>query len=69
MTKTKLEELQKTALKVREHIIRMSTDGGCFIGASLSCTDLIVYLYNDFLNIHSISTSELEISLYTSHHI
>ena len=53
MTKTKLEELQKTALKVREHIIRMSTDGGCFIGASLSCTDLIVYLYNDFLNIHS----------------
>ena len=52
MTKTKLEELQKTALKVREHIIRMSTDGGCFIGASLSCTDLIVYLYNNFLNIN-----------------
>lgn len=39
-----------TSLKVREHIIRMSTDGGCFIGASLSCTDLIVYLYASFLN-------------------
>ena len=34
------------ALRVREHIIRLSTDGGCFTGASLSCADLIVYLYN-----------------------
>jgi len=37
---------------VREHIIRMSTDGGCFVGASLSAADLIVYLYSDFLNIN-----------------
>lgn len=29
----------------------MSTDGGCFIGASLSCADLIVFLYKEFLNI------------------
>jgi len=29
----------------------MSTDGGCFIGASLSCTDLIVYLYSKVLKI------------------
>jgi len=33
------------ALKVREHIIRMSAGGGCFIGASLSCVELMVYLY------------------------
>ncbi|PTR01125.1 transketolase [Mucilaginibacter yixingensis] len=45
------EQLTATAFKVREHIIRMSTDGGCFIGASLSAVDLIVYLYNNFLNI------------------
>jgi transketolase len=45
------KELKDTALKVREHIIKMATDGGCFIGASLSCADLIVYLYNKFLNI------------------
>lgn len=44
-------ELEQIALRVREHIIKMSTDGGCFIGASLSCTDLIVYLYNNYLNI------------------
>jgi len=51
MTSEKLNELNARALKVREHIIRMSTDGGCFTGASLSCTDLIVYLYSGFLNI------------------
>ena len=31
----------------------MSTDGGCFVGASLSATDLIVYLYAEFLNINA----------------
>lgn len=45
-------ELGQTALKVREHVIRMSTDGGCFIGASLSAVDLIVYLYKNFLNLN-----------------
>ncbi len=39
------------ALRVREHIIRMATDGGCFIGASLSCADLLVYLYSEVLNV------------------
>src|SRR5471030_244517 len=46
------KQLEATALKVREHIIRMSTDGGCFVGASLSAADLIVYLYSEFLNIN-----------------
>jgi len=51
MTKEKLLELQQTSIRVREHIIKMSGNGGCFIGASLSCTDMIVYLYKNFLNI------------------
>jgi transketolase len=50
--KTEPGKLEATALKVREHIIRMSTDGGCFVGASLSAADLIVYLYSEFLNIN-----------------
>ncbi|MDB5091462.1 MAG: transketolase [Mucilaginibacter sp.] len=45
-------DLEAIALKVREHIIKMSTDGGCFVGASLSAADLIVYLYSEFLNIN-----------------
>jgi transketolase len=51
LDKLKNTELKETAFRVREHIIRMSSDGGCFIGASLSCADLIVYLYKEFLNI------------------
>jgi transketolase len=52
MTEEKRKKMEATALKVREHIIRLSTDGGCFTGASLSCADLLVYLYSDFLNLH-----------------
>jgi transketolase len=53
MDQTTLVKLQETALRVREHIIRLSGRCGCFIGASLSCTDLIVYLYKQFLNLHA----------------
>lgn len=51
MTRNDHTELEQLALRVREHIIRMSTDGGCFIGASLSCADLLVYLYAKALNV------------------
>jgi transketolase len=47
-----MSDLKDIAFKVRQHIIRMSTDGGCFVGASLSAADLIVYLYAEFLNIN-----------------
>ena len=52
--------LEEQALRVREHIIRMSTDGGCFIGASLSCADLLVYLYNRILRITPDSIRDAE---------
>jgi transketolase len=42
---------QALALKVREHVIRMAGGGGCFLGASLSCTDLIVHLYTSVLKV------------------
>jgi transketolase len=50
-----LTSLQEIALNVRETILRMSSAGGCFTGASLSCTDLIVYLYARFLNVHPLN--------------
>ena len=49
MTEAYELELKKKALKVREHIIKMSGGGGCFIGASLSAVEVIVYLYDSFL--------------------
>ncbi|XXX82624.1 transketolase [Sorangium sp. So ce134] len=44
-------ELAALALRVREHIVRMSAGGGCFIGASLSCADILVHLYARVLRI------------------
>src|SRR5262249_45661638 len=38
-------ELEEIAAQVRENIIRMSRQGGCFVGASMSCADLLTYLY------------------------
>jgi transketolase len=49
MTNTLSDTLKATALRVREHIIRMSEGGGCFIGASLSCVEIIVYLYAEVI--------------------
>ena len=51
MIEERVQILKDRALHVREHIIRMATDGGCFIGASLSCTDLLVFLYSELLNV------------------
>lgn len=51
MDQTEIKKMEEQALTIREHCIRMSAGGGCFLGASLSCVDLIVYLYNKFLNI------------------
>jgi transketolase len=51
MTSDARAALVARAVRVRERIIRMSTGGGCFIGASLSCADLIVFLYAAVLNV------------------
>lgn len=51
MNKQTQQRLTERALKVREHIIHMSAGGGCFIGASLSCVELVVYLYSEWLDV------------------
>ncbi|HTT72466.1 MAG TPA: hypothetical protein VMG32_14675 [Anaeromyxobacteraceae bacterium] len=42
---------RELALRVREHVIRMAVGGGCFIGASLSCVELLVHLYRHVLRL------------------
>jgi transketolase len=42
---------EQVALRVREHILQMAGRGGCFVGASLSCVDLLVHLYASVLRI------------------
>ena len=44
-------KLAALALRVREHCLRMTAGGGCFIGASLSCADLLVHLYSRVLDV------------------
>lgn len=51
MTTEKQDALESLAHAVRQHIVKMSTDGGCFIGASLSYADLVVYLYSEVLHV------------------
>ncbi|MFM7850887.1 MAG: transketolase [Flammeovirgaceae bacterium] len=51
MNDAELQSLKWVALRVRENIIKLSTDGGCFTGASLSCADLFVFLYSRYLNV------------------
>lgn len=58
MDKNKINELKSLSLKVREHIIGMSEKGGCFVGSSFSCADVIVYLYSAFLNINKNNLSD-----------
>ena len=52
--------LEDMALRCRAQVIRLATDGGCFIGASLSCVDLLVYLYEHFLRIDPDDMESLE---------
>jgi transketolase len=49
MRDTRRRELQEMAHRVRQHVVALAGGGGCFLGASLSCADLLVYLYEEFL--------------------
>lgn len=51
MTPEREQALRAMAHRVRGHVVKMATNGGCFIGASLSCVDILTYLYSDWLNI------------------
>jgi transketolase len=50
--------LKNTSIRVREHIIRLTLNGGCFIGSALSCADILVYLYSDYLKISKDNLSD-----------
>jgi len=52
MTPEQEQTLKMLAHRVRRHIIKLATNGGCFIGASLSCVDILTYLYCNCLNLN-----------------
>ncbi|HTP13524.1 MAG TPA: transketolase, partial [Bacteroidota bacterium] len=58
MTPEREKSLETLSLNVREHCVKMASDGGCFLGASLSCADLIVYLYTTVLRVRPETTKD-----------
>lgn len=53
MTKEEISELQKKAFNVRKSVIGMIVKAhASHIGSAYSCVDIIVYLYEKFLNIN-----------------
>lgn len=51
LTSDHIAELCDRSLRMRERVISMACDGGCFLGASLSAVDIINYLYYCYLRI------------------
>ncbi len=47
--RSRWEHLEARAQRVRQHILRMAGRGGCFVGASLSAVEQVVYLYGEWL--------------------
>lgn len=45
------DDLRAIALRVRESVVRMAGRGGCFVGASLSCADVVTYLYTSVMDV------------------
>ncbi|HVN75929.1 MAG TPA: 1-deoxy-D-xylulose-5-phosphate synthase N-terminal domain-containing protein [Thermoanaerobaculaceae bacterium] len=62
--------VEALALRVRERIVRLATGGGCFLGASLSCVDIIVALYTTFLNLRrdNLTSPERDVFLLSKGH-
>lgn len=51
LTYEEIQRLKARSFEVRKYVLQMASRGGCFVGASLSCVDLLVYLYSKFLRI------------------
>jgi transketolase len=61
-------DLTALSRRVRHRILSLSAGGGCFLGASLSCADLLVYLYGRFLHFEHPSDPERDLFLLSKGH-
>jgi len=51
LSRARLAELEQFALNARRHAVHLSEQGGCFLGAALSCLDLVLFLYAEVLRV------------------
>lgn len=59
LSRARLTELEGQAQRARAHVLHMADHGGCFVGAALSCQDLLVFLYAEVLRIEPATASDL----------
>tara|TARA_B100001250_G_C19688334_1_gene739104 strand:- start:165 stop:968 length:804 start_codon:yes stop_codon:yes gene_type:complete len=57
ISKSKLKILSKKSIQIRSEIIEYTKSKGSFLGACLSCLDIIIYLYFHFLKINKKNVS------------
>jgi transketolase len=58
LTRARLLELEQQASRARRHVLHLADQGGCFVGAALSCLDLLVYLYSEVLQVSPASVTD-----------
>jgi transketolase len=51
LSRSRVTELERVAARARRHVLHQADQGGCFVGAALSCLDLLVFLYAEVLRV------------------
>jgi transketolase len=66
-----VKSLQDSATNIRRNLIKMSLQGGTFLASSLSCVDILTYLYKMFLkiNVHTLNSLERDYFLLSKGHV
>ena len=52
------KEFNDFLIECKKNVLKMSQNGGCFIGSAFSCIDIIGYLYNHVFDIEKIKNKE-----------
>jgi transketolase len=58
LSRARLKELEAQARRARRRVLHLADQGGCFVGAALSCQDLLVFLYAEVLRIDPQTASD-----------
>ncbi|HYQ04453.1 MAG TPA: thiamine pyrophosphate-dependent enzyme [Polyangiaceae bacterium] len=51
LSPSRIKELEQLAFTARLRVLQMAAHGGCFVGAALSCVDILAYLYAEVLRV------------------
>jgi transketolase len=51
LSPSRIAELERLAFSARQRVLHMAARGGCFVGAALSCLDILAFLYAEVLRV------------------